>query len=161
MTADTEEYPKSRKEALEGGHKRYHGRPCKNCGEALKRVTQSDCVACHKGHVRDYVKSDKFRAYHKAYKKVYYQSPEGRAIIVSNSRLRKVNLKQAFVSWADMAAITIIYQEAREKGMHVDHIVPLKHPLVCGLHVEHNLQLLTPSENRQKHNKFDPMTFEG
>jgi len=39
---------------------------------------------------------------------------------------------------------------------HVDHIVPLKSPLVSGLHTEANLRLLPGAENRSKHNRFWP-----
>lgn len=61
--------------------------------------------------------------------------------------------------WADLEAISCIYQEAKYLGWHVDHMVPLRNPKVCGLHVEHNLQLLPPVENLRKNNKFDPETF--
>lgn len=37
----------------------------------------------------------------------------------------------------------------------VDHIVPLKHPFVCGLHAYANLQILTDEENKAKGNSFD------
>lgn len=56
--------------------------------------------------------------------------------------------------WADKARIKRIYAEARARGMHVDHIIPLRSPIVCGLHVENNLQLLPPLENIRKGNRL-------
>lgn len=37
----------------------------------------------------------------------------------------------------------------------VDHVVPLTHPLVCGLHVVANLRLIPERINLSKGNKFD------
>lgn len=42
---------------------------------------------------------------------------------------------------------------------HVDHIVPLKHPLVCGLHVPANLRVIPARENLSKTNKFKPIVI--
>lgn len=38
----------------------------------------------------------------------------------------------------------------------VDHIVPLIHPLVCGLHCEDNLEITTLAANIQKSNNWWP-----
>lgn len=64
--------------------------------------------------------------------------------------------------WANQEAIKQFYVEARrltaETGIphEVDHIVPLQHPLVCGLHVETNLQVLTAEANNKKNNRWEP-----
>jgi hypothetical protein len=68
--------------------------------------------------------------------------------------------KNATPAWADKKSIKEIYQLAAKLTestgiMHeVDHIVPLTNKLVCGLHVEHNLRVVTFEENRKKSNTF-------
>lgn len=69
---------------------------------------------------------------------------------------RRARKLRATPIWTCKETVADFYLEAQYQGMHVDHIVPLKHPLVCGLHVEHNLQLLTAAENQRKYNRFTP-----
>lgn len=65
-------------------------------------------------------------------------------------------------SWADRDKIKAIYKDAEAMSVlsgikyHVDHIVPLKSKLVCGLHCEANLQIITAVENLKKHNLHWP-----
>jgi hypothetical protein len=46
--------------------------------------------------------------------------------------------------------------EKMGKVYHIDHIHPLNHHLICGLHVRANLQILEASVNCSKGNKFEP-----
>lgn len=48
-----------------------------------------------------------------------------------------------------------LYHIAGLRNLEVDHIIPLIHEKVCGLHCPNNLQLLTKSENSSKGNKWD------
>ena len=68
--------------------------------------------------------------------------------------------------WADMAAIRAVYDEAarltEETGIlhEVDHWVPLRHPNVCGLHVDWNLRAIPKRCNMQKSNAWNPDQLE-
>ena len=66
---------------------------------------------------------------------------------------RRALLKQALPKFADLKKIREIYKDC-PKGFHVDHIIPLNSKLVCGLHVEWNLQYLPAKDNLSKSNKL-------
>lgn len=65
-------------------------------------------------------------------------------------------------SWGRKRYIELFYKMAKieqdriDGPVHVDHIVPLRSGIVCGLHVEHNLQLLTAKHNQSKGNRQWP-----
>ena len=84
----------------------------------------------------------------------YFQAnPHVRLAATNRRRAAKLNATPA---WADHAAIREIYRQAEQSGLTVDHVIPLQGKLVCGLHVENNLQLLTRKANAEKGNKFEP-----
>lgn len=66
----------------------------------------------------------------------------------------------AVPSWADEAQISTYYMFARflteATGIPwaVDHIIPLRSKLVCGLHVQHNLTFMPAAWNASKGNKL-------
>jgi len=69
---------------------------------------------------------------------------------------------QATPAWANKFYIGEIYHLAQVRqrvcggSWHVDHIVPLRSDLVCGLHCEANLQVVPGPYNQQKSNVFWP-----
>lgn len=70
------------------------------------------------------------------------------------STARKTKIKQAMLSSIDPKELIKIY-EVCPKGYQVDHIIPINHKDVCGLHTPWNLQYLTKQDNANKSNKFD------
>jgi uncharacterized protein YccT (UPF0319 family) len=70
----------------------------------------------------------------------------------ANAIRRAIKLN-ATPKFANIKKIKEIYKNC-PKGFHVDHIIPLKNKLVCGLHVEWNLQYLPAKENLSKSNKL-------
>lgn len=77
----------------------------------------------------------------------------------------KASKLQRTVSYANNSKIQALYTKAQrltnETGIlhHVDHIIPLQSPVVSGLHIENNLQVITATENLSKGNKFDLDVF--
>jgi hypothetical protein len=83
------------------------------------------------------------------------QTPEYRR---AEARRRLLSKIQRTPTWANNKKILEFYK-SKPPGTHVDHIIPLHHRLVSGLHVENNLQYLSGVENLRKSNKFDPDDF--
>lgn len=73
---------------------------------------------------------------------------------------RAAVFRYATPSWANKDLIAEIYAECKRLSLatgvkhQVDHIIPVKHPLVCGLHVENNLRIIGAFENNIKSNEF-------
>lgn len=158
--------------------------PCAHCGVTIiAKRSNAICPACRLLSHRkaatkarlanpEYYKSrDKERQINptperSAYIKSYLQdyAPKHRAankaMYVMYDANRRAAEKQAKPAWANDFFIEEAYRLAklREKvcggKWHVDHKIPLKHDLVCGLHVENNLQVIPASMNMSKGNKF-------
>ena len=77
-------------------------------------------------------------------------------------RLRKHAQTKATPSWsdpdicADLYTLASIYTEFLGEPVHVDHVVPLRSKLVCGLHTPANLTLLIAADNIRKGNRWWP-----
>lgn len=158
------------------------GKPCKRKHANFARyVSCGNCVECKRlataawakdnpeksrASVRKYIKNNpkKYAASKQKYKinnrekeaayarKWAKDNPEKNTANTVAYYMRKF---KAMPVWADSFAIVEIYALAAKLGKHVDHILPLKGKLVCGLHVENNLQLLTPAENLSKNNRYE------
>jgi len=103
-----------------------HKKSCKTCNTEFN-TTKSQQVYCSK------------------------ECDRGRA---ERRNLRKRQVRQAKLScekWSDIAE----FKKNRPKGHQLDHIIPLNHPDVCGLHNTWNFQWLTKSDNIKKNNSFD------
>lgn len=73
---------------------------------------------------------------------------------------RRAVKRNAKPSWANQFFIQEAYRLAKLRTKmtgfvwHVDHIVPLRSPVVCGLHCETNLQVIPGYLNMVKGNRF-------
>jgi len=89
---------------------------------------------------------------------VYKEKNKG--IYANYAANRRFSKKEATPIWSELDKIKILYEKCKWlesiTGLkyHVDHIIPLNHPDVCGLHVWANLQILEASLNCSKGNKL-------
>lgn len=81
---------------------------------------------------------------------------------LAGRRARKYNATPAWLTTEHKKQIEEMYLcakllfEITGVKHQVDHVIPLKHPAVSGLHVPWNLQILTATQNQAKNNKFTP-----
>ena len=119
---------------------------CTKCG-GIKTICEFDCRVC-KTCVEEMTRKSRERA-----------SRMATATNAARNAKRRATKVRAVPVWYDNDSVVEVYQtrnELRSIGIEsdVDHIIPLKHPRVCGLHCRANLQLLSPQENNKKSNKF-------
>jgi hypothetical protein len=73
--------------------------------------------------------------------------------MLSDSQKRaQAKYRAAHPMYKAAKALSMLTSEKHE----VDHVVPLKSKLVCGLHCEANLQIIKRSANRSKSNRRWP-----
>lgn len=81
-------------------------------------------------------------------------------VLASGFNVWRAILSLSCPIWVDRSKIREIYCQCRERTLaegtqyHVDHIVPLKHEKVCGLHVPWNLRIIPARENLKKRNRL-------
>ena len=141
---------------------------------------RSYCKKCDRLRAKAYYEDNKesVRAKRRVNRKSYYANnresiikrqkqwqKNNMHIVLSNSAKRRAASKNAMIAGADKAYIQNLYANCREAEklmkevgvtvkFHVDHIIPLIHKDVCGLHNELNMQILNSEDNITKSNKF-------
>lgn len=129
---------------------------CNKCNEILKLEDFS-----RDSHSKDgrhticlFCKSKKFREYAK-------NNPD---IIRSKGAKRRACEKNATPKWLsdlhkkqirEIYKRSVYLEKTTNLSFDVDHIIPLSHPNICGLHVPWNLQVMEKTNNIKKSNKID------
>ena len=163
----------------------YTGRPCKNGHDSPRMAISGNCVECQREYRRArYAKNpertkqeakmwaEKNKEHdarlrrlrrklprYKAFSDNYRRNNKGRC--TARVRARQLRTSQAMPAWVDNKELIPIYEQARRLSdiigikYAVDHIVPITHDLVCGLHVPWNLQIIPAWQNSVKSNKFE------
>lgn len=123
----------------------------------INRNYQRENVEDIKSNRQDYYQQNKIKILQQTskYGKSWRRKNKGKVNAYTyNYRAKKLQAKPV---WADEDAIQAIYDDSsnRENKTHVDHVIPLQGEIVCGLHVETNLQILDAAENISKYNHID------
>jgi hypothetical protein len=123
----------------------------KNYAKNAERLREKNRLAYQKHR-------EKRLAEAKNYHRTYY--PSNRHLFVARNRDYFAKKRNATPAWANKFFMQQAYELARirtqELGFEweVDHIIPLRSKTVCGLHVEHNLQVIPKVTNRKKLNRY-------
>lgn len=96
----------------------------------------------------------------KAYQREYYL--KNRQKRINRARERSDKERRATPLWVKWWSIQELREKARKETKatgvqhHIDHIIPIDHPLVCGLNVPWNIRVVTADINLSKQNTWEP-----
>jgi len=116
-------------------------RKCEDCAATSKSIREFNCESCGIS-CTSYMSTAKYCSRKCNPSRKVYKKARKRGII-------KAKLDSE--TWNDISD----FVENRPDGMELDHIIPLNHPDVCGLHNTWNFQWLDPVDNNRKSNQFD------
>ena len=132
-------------------------RVCKSCDAIRVKKWHKENKEARKKHIATYYANNKEKVVAASRK----WAKENPAMVKAKDARRRAAKLNATPLWADRVENDYVYHAARVikdvygTDWEVDHIIPLNHDKVCGLHVANNLQLLTRTDNRRKSNKFE------
>lgn len=143
---------------------RYCGKTANTEEELTMFVTQKDttlgksnvCVDCFKANNKEYRNRPDVKIRLKNNRDRYFKSEKGRKLVRKSNRERKLKLRTRSFN-EDISLIYEIVSALNKLGgikYEVDHIYPLNHPAMCGLHTKNNLQILEDDINNDKNNKL-------
>lgn len=133
-----------------------HRSACKNCERSRTVTTYKE------KYVETYTRINRERG-HVPLEDYLEKRRENTVPVGYQVAKRRAKKKKATPSWDNewqVFAMQEAYRLARQRTdttnvrHEVDHIVPLQHNKVCGLHVIENLQVIPAFVNRTKSNKF-------
>jgi hypothetical protein len=143
------EYVQKNKKTLKENQQSYYQKNKEKIKQRTKQRQQKNrnyCIEYQKKHYKE--NKSTYQKYFKEYLK------RNKKALVAKAAEYKASKIKATPAWANKKLIETIYKNCPE-GFHVDHIYPLRSPLMCGLHTENNLQYLKAETNTAKKNKVN------
>ena len=136
---------------LKKGSGRYAAE-CKSCNIKRRQKYKAEHLDAENKRLKTWRKNNKhlIAGYYSKYRE---NNKHVLARIEAERRSKKL---KATPKWYDKKEVEYIYNLAKEKGFVVDHIVPLKSELVCGLNVQDNLRCIPQKLNAHKGNRYWP-----
>lgn len=88
-------------------------------------------------------------------------TPHGKISRQASRDAYRKRCREASMNRFDIKNITNVYKKCKDISLitnvkyHVDHIIPITHEKVCGLHVSWNMAIIVEDDNLKKSNHFE------